>query len=110
MFKAVLEKGKSLKSPPLNLRYLRAETVDQTRLGFIVRKKTGNAVMRNSIRRVLREVFRKRFHEVTAPTWVVFDVMPPASSLTRRALRQKGEDLVTRLLALPQEIQVAAAP
>jgi ribonuclease P protein component len=101
MFKAVLEKGKSLKSPPLSLRYLRGDSVDMTRLGFIVRKKTGNAVLRNSMRRVLREIFRKRLDTMPALAWLVFDVHPQASTLTRDALRLKGEDLLNRLATLP---------
>jgi ribonuclease P protein component len=122
MFKAVLQAGKSMKSPPLSLRYLRnsapamlpnaidsvsgqptqcdsaSPLVDTVRLGFIVRKKTGNAVMRNSMRRVLREAFRARMDRIKTPAWLVFDVLPQASTLTRRTLRLKGEELMERYL------------
>jgi ribonuclease P protein component len=122
MFKAVLEKGKSMKSPPLSLRYLPfdasavaekfgpASTVDTSRLGFIVRKKTGNAVMRNSIRRVLREVFRARLGRMPNPTWFVFDVLPQASGITKRTLRLKGEDLLERVLKQMETRVEASGP
>lgn len=66
------------------------------RLGFIVRKKTGNAVLRNDMRRVLREVFRLRMQQLPLPAWFVFDVMPQANTLTRQALRLKAEELLDR--------------
>jgi ribonuclease P protein component len=97
MFKAVLEKGKSMKSPPLSLRYFNSG--DMPRLGFIVRKKTGNAVLRNDIRRVLREVFRLRMGQLPLPAWFVFDVMPQANAMTRQALRLKAEELLDRWTA-----------
>lgn len=75
-----------------------------TRLGFIVRKKTGHSPMRNALRRVLREVFRSHAEKVTAPTWLVFDILPQAAKLTRTAFRLKGEELMLRLLSLPPSL------
>lgn len=110
-----------MKSPPLSLRYLpydasansgAASSVDTSRLGFIVRKKTGNAVLRNSIRRVLREVFRARLERMPKPTWFVFDVLPQASGISKRTLRLKGEDLLERVLKQLESsvVAVVAAP
>ncbi len=86
-----------MKSPPLSLRYFNSG--DMPRLGFIVRKKTGNAVLRNGMRRILREVFRHRLGQMQTPAWFIFDVAPQANTLTRQALRQKGEELLDRWAA-----------
>jgi len=104
MFKAVMEKGKSLKSPPLSLRLLRADPADQSRVGFIIRKKAGNAVLRNAIRRVLREVFRLHLPRITEPTWVIFDVMNSAHTVTRSYLRLQAIQLLEKASSLSRPV------
>ena len=54
-FKAVFNKGKRLFSSELTLIYLPS---DQLKVGYAVSKKHGGSVVRNRIKRLLRESFR----------------------------------------------------
>ena len=96
MYKKVFESGRALRSAPLTVRYCFAEQ-EHTRLGFIIRKKVGNAPMRNSIRRTLRVCFQAAVPRLVEGTWVVFDVSDKASNLRRAELRAEAEKLLGEL-------------
>lgn len=58
-FDAVFKQGRTLSSGLVSFRYLLLpETSDIQLFGFAARKKLGNAVVRNQLRRYLRESFR----------------------------------------------------
>lgn len=90
------------------MRILQADDIGASRVGFIVRKRTGVAPLRNAMRRVLREIFRVRAPSFARPAWVIFDVSdkaaagPPASAggarTTRAQFREKAEALLAPLL------------
>ena len=56
-FRRVYARGKSAVSPRVVV-YCRKNRQDRNRLGFTVSKKLGNAVVRNRVRRRLREIAR----------------------------------------------------
>lgn len=93
MYKKVFEGGRALRSTPLTVRYFH---VDQecSRFGFILRKKVGNAPMRNSIRRTLRQCFVDALPRLPEGTWIVFDVSNSASHSTRGELRAQADKLL----------------
>jgi ribonuclease P protein component len=74
----------------LTLRYLRGEA-GQSRLGFIIRKKVGDAPMRNSIRRTLRQCFVDALPVLREGSWIVFDVPERASQFRRAELRAQAD-------------------
>jgi ribonuclease P protein component len=82
---------------PLSMRTLQADDIVESRVGFVIRKRTGNAPLRNAMRRVLRELFNKHSEAFTRPTWVVFDVAEKASDLTRTAFREKADEMLASL-------------
>jgi ribonuclease P protein component len=90
MYKKVFEGGRVLRSAPLILRFFHVEQ-ECSRLGFIIRKKVGNAPMRNSIRRTLRQSFAAALPQLPEGTWIVFDVPNSASQATRGELREQAE-------------------
>lgn len=95
MYKKVFEGGRVLRSAPINIRFLRADQ-DRSRIGFIIRKKVGNACMRNSIRRTLRQCFVDALPSIPEGTWIIFDVTDKASQGSRTELRiQVGKMLAT---------------
>lgn len=56
-FRRVFQAGKSLATRNIVL-YYRKNQLNESRVGFIVSKKLGNAVKRNRVKRVLREGYR----------------------------------------------------
>lgn len=56
-FQKVLENGKSFANRELVIYYLDKPAQDHFRIGISVGKRLGNAVMRNKIKRYLREAF-----------------------------------------------------
>ncbi len=67
------------------------------RLGLVVSKKIGKAVVRNRIKRVLREYFRNHKHKFLSGD-IVLVAKPQAASLTNQELRQQIENLINRLI------------
>lgn len=55
---------------------------ERTRLGVTVSKRIGNAVVRNRVKRLLREAFRHRQIEIQPPLDVVVIAKPGAENLT----------------------------
>ena len=100
MYKKVFEAGNVFRSQPLTLRYCGVDE-DISRIGFIIRKKVGDAPMRNSIRRTLRNSFQKVLPILKTGTWIVFDVSNKASLCRRTELREEADRL---LGALPKVI------
>lgn len=57
-FKKAYDKGKSYGNRNLVL-YVRKNKLDYSRLGITISKKTGKAVIRNKIKRQMKEIYRK---------------------------------------------------
>jgi ribonuclease P protein component len=88
-----------LRKFPLSMRTLQADDILESRVGFVIRKRTGNAPLRNAMRRVLRELFNKHSAAFTRPAWVVFDVAEKASETTRADFRGKADTMLASLCA-----------
>lgn len=103
-FQAILKGKLSRPSGPLVV-YARPNTLDVHRLGLSVGRRVGNAVMRNRIKRRLREAFRHVQHTIPcAGAAVHMDmviVVRPHDPLSRteyeQLLIQAGAKLVTDL-------------
>ena len=86
-----------LRKFPLTMRTLHADDILESRVGFVIRKRTGNAPLRNAMRRVLRELFRERSPLFMRPSWVVFDVAEKASETTRAEFRARADMMLASL-------------
>ncbi|MBC8586711.1 ribonuclease P protein component [Paratissierella segnis] len=62
-FKRVYNKGKNYWNGDLTL-YVKKNGLRETRLGITITKKIGNAVVRNKIRRRIKEIYRLNHHRV----------------------------------------------
>jgi ribonuclease P protein component len=74
------------------------ETPEQTefRAGFVTSKRIGGAVIRNRVRRRLREIVRRHQHEVRPGIWLVVIARPPAARATYAALEDEYLRLAKR--------------
>jgi ribonuclease P protein component len=96
MYKQVFECGRALRSAPLTVRWFLVDR-ECSRCGFILRKKVGDAPMRNSIRRTLRQSFVDALPRLPEGTWIIFDVANSASQGTRGSLRDQAAKLLSAI-------------
>jgi ribonuclease P protein component len=68
----------------------------ELRAGFVTSRKVGGAVVRNRVRRRLREIVRKHQHEIVDGTWVVTIALVPAARASSTALEDEWLRLAKR--------------
>ncbi|MGR3319080.1 MAG: ribonuclease P protein component [Candidatus Anammoxibacter sp.] len=76
-FKNIFEKGRVFKNSNI-VAYILLNNKRNARLGVIVKKKIGNAVKRNRIKRLFREAFRINKHHLTRCVDVI--IIPRSNS------------------------------
>ncbi len=62
-FKNIYKYGKNYWNRNLIL-YVKRNGLDETRVGYTITTKIGNAVNRNSLRRKMKEIYRLNFHKI----------------------------------------------
>lgn len=77
-----------------------------TRVGISVGKRVGNAVVRNRVKRRVREVVRLRHAELAPGHDLVFIARAPSAVAGWPALRDAAEDLLRRARVLPRLTRV----
>jgi ribonuclease P protein component len=83
-FQYIYRKGKSTACREMVLIYVKASKLQA---GFSVSKKVGNAVIRNKVKRRIRECFRLQMHELREG-YYVFSARPAAADADYQALRR----------------------
>ena len=71
---------------------LSVTTVDNSglcRVGFITSRRVGSAVVRNRVRRRLREIVRRHQHDLRQGLWIVLVAKRDAASASYRALEDE---------------------
>jgi ribonuclease P protein component len=86
---------------PLLVLYVAPNDVQTTRLGISVGRRVGNAVVRNRVKRRVREAVRHRHAELAPGHDLVFIARAPAATAEWPALRDAAEDLLRRARLLP---------
>jgi ribonuclease P protein component len=81
-FQTVYRRGKSQASKDLVLLYFRSRKLQ---VGISVSKKVGNAVMRNRVKRRIREIFRNEM-QLLKPGWYVVAARPGAAQASFQSL------------------------
>ena len=77
-YQRVFQHGKKLVSPLLVV-YIQPSPASFSRLGMAVSKRVGGAVVRNRVKRLIRELFRRHKRCFTSPCDVVIVARPRAA-------------------------------
>jgi ribonuclease P protein component len=93
-FDTVYRAGKRRSSSHFTV-FVRPNHLPETRFGFSIKKALGNAVVRNRMRRRLREMVRERRQEIPAG-WDI--VIHPKSSVAKAEFSALATDLLRLLL------------
>jgi ribonuclease P protein component len=81
-FNNVLKNGKKLKTVFVNVYVLKRKDNNKIRrLGLITSRKIGKAVIRNTAKRRLREIFRTNKHKLTPGLDIIFILKPQITSI-----------------------------
>jgi len=94
-FERVRREGRVIRGPLLSLGILR-EGGGSMRAGFITSRKVGGAVVRNRVRRRLREVVRLQQRKIVEGTWIVTIASARAARASYRALEEEWLRLAAR--------------
>lgn len=97
MYRRVRTEGTVSRKFPLSMRTLHADDILESRVGYVIRKRTGDAPLRNAMRRILRESFNRHSPSFARPGWVVFDVSVDAARVTRAEFRERADALLSSL-------------
>ncbi|MFH1744136.1 MAG: ribonuclease P protein component [bacterium] len=98
-----LRAGRMIRGTILTIRFLPSPT-NVSRLGVQVGKRVGSAVVRNKVKRRLREQFRRIKHRIKEPTDLVLWACPKSATASSAMIRQDLE----RLLAQARLLQPVA--
>lgn len=95
-FDRVRKEGRSERGALLILGVLQSPDRHLLRAGFVTSKRIGGAVIRNRVRRRLREIFRKHQSNLPADLWIVIIARPKAARATSRELEDEWLRLAKR--------------
>jgi ribonuclease P protein component len=95
-FKLVKQAGKSWTGRHLVLGVLAHPEAPRARVGIVTTRKVGMAVVRNRIRRRIREVFRLHQFDLVSGVWLVTVARPSAATATFRELERDWLRLAER--------------
>jgi len=95
-FLEVYEKGRRAGTASFTV-FGSPNNVGHCRIGLTVSRKVGGAVERGRVKRLLREIFRRRRQELESPMDIVVNVRSTAVTRSMRQLEQEFLDAYTRL-------------
>jgi ribonuclease P protein component len=95
-FARVRTEGETARGLLLVLGLLRLDEASPFRAGFVTSKRVGGAVVRNRIRRRMREIVRRHQHEMHAGVWLVLIARPPSAQASYATLEDEYLRLAKR--------------
>ena len=95
-FTRVRTKGRTVRGTLLTIGVLLVSNETNFRVGLITSKRIGGAVVRNRVRRRLREIVRRHQHAVANGLWLVIIARPAAAAATFAALEAEYLRVMSR--------------
>ena len=95
-FLEVYKRGHKVRRPSFTVFGL-ANDVGRCRIGLTVTRKIGGAVIRNRIKRVLREAFRRHEMKLQRPMDLVFNAQRALSSMSADQIEREIRDAIAEL-------------
>jgi len=95
-FDRVRREGRALRVGLLTLGVLEVEEEAAFRVGFVTSRRVGGAVLRNRVRRRLREIVRQDQHGLRKGIWLVVIARPGAAEAEFAALKKEWRRLARR--------------
>lgn len=95
-FSRVREQGRPFHGRTMLLGVLEAGPVGAARTGIVTSRRIGTAVVRNRVRRRLREIVRHARAAIRDGLWLVLVAKPPAARATFAMLREEWTQLARR--------------
>jgi ribonuclease P protein component len=95
-FARVRTEGKPVHGRMMVIGILKESGAEETRVGIVTSRKVGNAVVRNRVRRKLREIFRATRPRLLPGLWLVIVAKQPAAAASVAALTGEWSQLVRR--------------
>lgn len=95
-FTRVRTQGKSERGRLLILGFLKIKDEEAFRAGFVTSKRIGGAVVRNRVRRRLRDIVRTEQVRLRPGFWLVLVARPAAASASHRELKDEWLRLAER--------------
>jgi ribonuclease P protein component len=95
-FKRVRAEGEVQRGEFLMLGVLRSVAAGKTRAGFVTSGRLGGAIVRNRLRRRLRDIVRRHQHELVDDAWIVLIPRAHAVGASYEALEHEWLRLAKR--------------
>jgi ribonuclease P protein component len=95
-FDCVKERGHSERGKFMVLGVLAVQSSGASRIGFVTSRRLGSAVVRNRVRRRLREIVRKHQHDLRENFWIVLIARGDATNASYRSLEDEWLRLAKR--------------
>ncbi len=93
-FQAVFKKGKSVANRQFVIYMLEKEEQNHFRIGLSVSKKIGNAVMRNRIKRCIRQAFHELEEQISHNKDFVIIARKPAAEMDYHSIKKSLEHVL----------------
>lgn len=103
-FQFVFKCGKSFANRQLVMYYIEKEDQAHFRIGLSVGKKIGNAVIRNKVKRCLRQSFHELEQQITAPIDIVIIARNPTKNMTCNEIKKSLTHILSREKLLGKKI------
>jgi ribonuclease P protein component len=95
-FARVRAEGRTIRGALLTLGVLPVDEEIAFRVGLVTSKRLGRAVVRNRVRRWLREIVRRQQHALQSGFWLVLIARPAAATAGAAALEDEWLRLLKR--------------